>query len=305
VAQYHEQTDLDAKEGRHGQIVRYYTQADPDYGFWSKQHNMHFGYFARGMNPFDLEVMLDRMNLEVLAALHLPERGEARLLDLGCGVGTTARCIASQRPDTSVAGITVVPWQARRARELTHEHGSAASGSADIIPADFVLADFTRTPFRDDTFDGAYALESSCYAPGLDKEPLIREAYRVIKPGGRLVIADAFLKTARPMNAVTRACYGALCRCWALETWGDVHCVTECLVASGFRDLRIVNISRNVTPSVLHIPTVTLKFAVTELLLRRSALAAPRVGHMLAGLLLMLFALDRTRSGYFLLSATK
>ena len=38
---------------------RYYEEAGPDYAAWSPNFNMHFGFFRRGMNPFDREAMLE------------------------------------------------------------------------------------------------------------------------------------------------------------------------------------------------------------------------------------------------------
>jgi hypothetical protein len=50
---------------------RYYEEAGPDYAAWSPNFNMHFGFFRRGMNPFDREAMLEEMNLQVLRRLAL------------------------------------------------------------------------------------------------------------------------------------------------------------------------------------------------------------------------------------------
>ncbi len=52
---------------------------------------------------------------------------------------------------------------------------------------------------------GAYAIESSCHAPGADKDAFIREASRLLGPGARLVVADGFLKNAqRPVLGANR-----------------------------------------------------------------------------------------------------
>ena len=51
--------------------------------------------------------------------------------------------------------------------------------------------------------------------------------YRVLRPGGRFVVADAFLKTTE-MNAFARACYRAVCSCWSLDQWGEIGQFTSC-----------------------------------------------------------------------------
>jgi ubiquinone/menaquinone biosynthesis C-methylase UbiE len=279
-------------------LVDYYTKAGPDYHAWSKQFNMHFGFYQLGMNPLHLEGMLDRMNREVLDLLELDSASTQHILDMGCGLGATARHAALAMPGVRVCGLTIVPWQITRAVELTQQ--SPANGRVR-----FVAADYNATPFNANSFDGVYALESSCYAAGYGKEPLLREMYRVLKPGRRFVVADAFLKTTRRMGRLTRACYDALCRSWALQGWGEIHHFARGLDSLGFTNVRLKNISRNVTPSVLHVPPTILRFALKELFVHRSAMNAKRWSHMVSGLLLFAFALDRSRSGYFMISGTK
>jgi len=279
-------------------IIDYYTETGLDYQSWSKQFNMHFGYYRWGMNPLDLEGMLDQMNREVIQRLALDSFSSQVILDMGCGLGTTARYTANAMPKVSIFGITIVSWQIQRAVELTE---STAAGRRVF----FVNADYSATPFCSNTFDGIYALESSCYAPGYGKEPLLKEACRILKPGKRLVIADAFLKSNRPMDPLTHACYKAICSRWSLGTLGNINRFTECLRLLGFRDIRVENISRNVAPSVLHIPMVTLRFLMKELFAHRPAASPRQWGNVMACILLLIFALDRTRSGYFIVSATK
>ena len=49
-----------------------------------------------------------------------------------------------------------------------------------------------QTDFSDNSFDVVWAIESVCYAD--DKKDFLKEAYRVLKIGGKLVVADGFLK---------------------------------------------------------------------------------------------------------------
>lgn len=278
-------------------IISYYTEAGLDYEYWSKHFNMHFGYYGGGMNPFDLEGMLRRMNQEVLGNLELASGSPHRILDLGCGVGATLREAFSMMKDLLAVGVTIVPRQAERAMRL---------GRTDrrYEQLHIVQGDFSALPFADRSFDGVYALESSCYAPGLGKECLVREMYRVLKPGGRFVVADAFLKTRRKMSWVTRTCYRALCDYWALETLGEIDEFRSALEAVGFQNIQIRNISKNVTPSVLHIPAVLARFLCREIILGEGVNPL-RWKNMMAGPLLIGFTLDRSRSGYFLIKGRR
>jgi len=57
---------------------------------------------------------------------------------------------------------------------------------------DFKVNDFTDTEFKDESFDVIWAIESVCYAA--QKINFLKEAFRLLKEGGRIVVADGFLK---------------------------------------------------------------------------------------------------------------
>jgi ubiquinone/menaquinone biosynthesis C-methylase UbiE len=277
-------------------VVEYYTQAGPDYAAWSRRFNMHFGFWRPGIDPRDREAMLERMNYEVLQRV-APRGVPRRLLDLGCGLGATSRAAAAAFPEAEVTGISLVEWQVEQARYLTE------TGLKERIR--FVQGDFQQMPFPDMYFDAAFALESSCYAHGADKSPLLEESYRVLRPGGMLVIADALLRREQIRNPVTRLAHDLLCRSWALPTMGTLGLVARRLEEIGFEDITVEDISWNVAPSVAHVPLVTLQFFARELARGRFPTNPHRLGNALASLPLLVFGLDRVASGYFLISARR
>lgn len=278
-------------------IVEYYTQAGPDYAAWSRNFNMHFGFWRSGMSLFDREAMLEQMNNEVFARGASKTSLPTQLLDLGCGVGTVARSAVRHFPHSQVVGITLVPSQVRQAIRLTPQ--------PLIDRVRFVVGDYTRMPFGEATFDFAYALESSCYAPGTDKGPLIEEARRVLRRGGRLVIADAMLRSRSIRSPATRIALRALCNGWGLSTLGVLSEVVRRLRDFGFVDVRVEDISRNVTPSILHAPAVGLGFICRQVLEGNFMLSRRRWENALMSLPLFIFSLDRSIAGYFMISASR
>ncbi|MEQ1693434.1 MAG: methyltransferase domain-containing protein, partial [Gemmatimonas sp.] len=117
----------------------------------------------------------------VLADIVGVQPGE-RVLDAGCGIGGSSLWLARNR-GAEVVGITLVPSQVRRARSEAARQGLGAKVRFDV-------ADYTDTKLDDASFDVVWALESVCHAP--DKGAFYREVSRVLRPGGRVVVAEYF-----------------------------------------------------------------------------------------------------------------
>lgn len=96
-----------------------------------------------------------------------------KLLDVGCGVGGPYRNIA-RFTGADVTGITLNEYQVQRGNRLSQDDGLLGRCRS-------VQGDFMKLPFRDNSFDGAYAIEATCHAP--KREGVYSEIYRVLKPG--------------------------------------------------------------------------------------------------------------------------
>lgn len=106
--------------------------------------------------------------------------GNVKVLDVGCGIGGTSRYLAKKYgANGSVTGITLSPNQVERATQLAKERG--------IDNVNFQVMDALNMNFPDNSFDIVWACESGEHMP--DKKKYVEEMARVLKPGGRIVIA--------------------------------------------------------------------------------------------------------------------
>lgn len=105
-----------------------------------------------------------------------------KVLDAGCGVGGSAIFLAKYF-GCDVTGITLSERQVRTAT------GFAAQNSVSH-KANFQRMDYTKTGFPDAHFDVVWAIESMQTAT--DKSLFFKEMQRVLKPNGRILIADVF-----------------------------------------------------------------------------------------------------------------
>lgn len=281
-----------------GNVRAYYSAVAQDYSAWSPLLNMHFGYWAAGINPLQREAMLERMNLEVLRKLNLPCRSAARLADLGCGAGATARTMVRHRRHTTVDAVTLVSAQIVQGAALNE----AAALHNEVR---FHLADYAHTDLAGAAYDGVYALESACHADGPGKRALVREATRLLKPGATLVIADALRRNTRPLTSLVNRIYQLWCRDWAVEELAEKTALHDALKAEGLTDIRFEDISWRVALSALHIPFLATGFAVRELWRARFRLDPWRKGHIVASYAAFALGAWLPGFGYYMVTARK
>lgn len=218
-------------------IVRYYDECYWDYRTsWMDADNLaiHYGYWDSQTRSHSQSLL--NMNRELANTAQI-EPGQ-RVLDAGCGVGGSSIWLAAQR-GAEVTGITLSRRQCERARAQAERRG--LSGQVR-----FQVADFCKMPYADHSFDVVWGIESICHA--LDKRAVLAEAFRVLRPGGRLVCSDGYaLKssyTEAEWEVVTTCLNG-----WAIPNLAGRDAFHEQLEASGFGCVRFRDITSHILPS--------------------------------------------------------
>jgi SAM-dependent methyltransferase len=139
-----------------------------------------FFYTTRRGKFLEWEGILDRIHL----------RGEEMVLDMGCGRGAVLAAVARRLTTGRVIGVDI--WsttdQSGNAKDVALRNASL-EGVGDRVHIE--TADMRALPFSDASFDLVVSsLAIHNIRSNADRKRAIAEGFRVIKPGGRMVIAD-------------------------------------------------------------------------------------------------------------------
>lgn len=204
---------------------KYYDELYSDYKKnWSRDH-LHYGFWDKGIKTHE-ESLVNTVKT-VMNNLDI-QKGD-KILDAGCGVGGASRYVLDNY-DASVIGITY--------SELLLKNAIKYSECYDPSKIEFHFMDYTNTDFENESFDKIFALESVCYAH--DKHDFIKEANRLLKPGGKLVVADGFL-LRKDLNEHESKIYAEFLRGWELTNLAHVDYFSKGLEKYGFENIDFID----------------------------------------------------------------
>ena len=222
---------------------------DASSGLWEQiwGEHMHHGYYGRsGNNKVNRRQAQIDLIEELLAWAGYTDKNSLtnpqNIIDVGCGIGGSSLYLA-QKFDANVTGITLSPVQANRGTDRAKNAGLEEK-------VQFQVANALEMPFPDNQFDLVWSLESGEHMP--DKTQFLAECYRVLRPGGKLILATwCHRSTDSVAGALTKDEKRHLAEIYRVYCLPHVISLPDyeaIAVKCGFKDLRADDWSNSVAP---------------------------------------------------------
>lgn len=219
------------------EIESYYDESLRDYEIvWQLKNSMalHYGYWDK--NTRTHRQALWNMNFQVARNAQIKQSDV--VLDAGCGVGGTSFFLANN------IGCSLHSISLSKAHVLRAQEYKQRNDPNDLIT--FSCQDFCNTSFADNTFDVIFSIESAVHAA--NKGDFLKEAYRILKPEGRLLISDYFLRTPKSKKEIDLLKKWG--NSWSIDNFIHENGFIKEVNTAGFNSFLLKNISSNVYPSI-------------------------------------------------------
>jgi SAM-dependent methyltransferase len=112
---------------------------------------------------------------------------------------------------------------------------------------EFSVQNFDKTNYPDNFFDAVYAIESACHST--PKEKFLKEAYRILKPKGKLLIFDGYT-TRKPKNKKEKEIVSKFTKAFALKELITHKEMEREIKRVGFTNIKSVDKTKQILPSV-------------------------------------------------------
>ncbi len=223
-----------------GAVSKYYKQSEIGY----QKHlgrRCHYGFSdLEDDKPFNITSAQIAMERKLGRTLGLPVGSQ--VLDAGCGYSPVGRLL-TQEFGLKIAGTDLIPRRLQEARVLNTD----ANTSINLFNADY-----HHLPLLSESYDGVFTLETLVHA--YDYKQVLSEFFRILRPGGKVVLFEYSIPPLDSVPAPARALAKHVIKKTGMAslphfTHGSFN---EILKETGFENIQVEEISRNVYPSWLY-----------------------------------------------------
>jgi cyclopropane fatty-acyl-phospholipid synthase-like methyltransferase len=156
--------------------------------------SVNMGYWKNitEINPEKIHLANEAMFHLVSDAALVSEKNE-NVVDIGCGFATNMKYCLENYKIGNMTGLNISPFQTKWGNRYLMQEGFSAK-------AEVILGSATYMPFEDESIDKMISIEAAFHFDC--REVFLKEAMRVLKPGGILSLADLII--CKPRNLMQK-----------------------------------------------------------------------------------------------------
>lgn len=191
LKQFYERVDWECQADRFRNSDLVY----PDYYVHQNYHGIEGGYLAPGAavsyDPITQYAILPNETWVRQALVERVQGQPRRILDLGCGTGSTTLLLKQSFPEAEVIGLDLSPYMLFMADYKAQETG---------LTLELFQKHAAETGFPDASFDLVTASLLFHETPPTIARQICQEAYRLLRVGGQILVLDGNQETLRQLN---------------------------------------------------------------------------------------------------------